>query len=154
MNVRDGQPAPDLRLRTPDGEWRQLTDLTASGPVLLAIYKTTCPTCQLALPFLTRLKDAGLQIFTVSQDSPAASRQFNQDYDVDLPFLLDRADDGYPASNALGVTHVPSLLLIGQDRRVDWSDTGFSKRNLETLAARFGRKMFTGADKVPESKSG
>lgn len=149
-----GQKSPDFTLYTAEGEARTRDELLASGPVLLAVYKASCPTCQLTLPFLTRLEGGSFQIFAVSQDSPSIADCFAREFDAPLPVLFDRAEDNYPASNAWGVTHVPTMFLLQPGGEVAWSSVGFFKRELLDLAARAGKEIFTPGDHVPEAKSG
>jgi peroxiredoxin len=149
-----GPTAPDFTLYTAAGEARSRDEILGSGPALFAVYKASCPTCQLTLPFLNRLEGGSLQIFAVSQDAPAMAERFAREFDAPLPVLFDRADDNYPMSNAFGVTHVPSMYLIEPGGRVSWSSVGFFKRELLELASLAGREIFRKGEKVPESKSG
>ncbi|HEY3439522.1 MAG TPA: TlpA disulfide reductase family protein [Paludibaculum sp.] len=152
--MEEGQTAPDFRLQLAGGGYRTLDDLVADGPVLLAFYKVTCPTCQLALPYLERLQGGAISVFAVCQDDAERAAEFATAFGVNLPNLLDSVDDGYPASNAYGVTNVPSLYLVEPDKRISWEWIGFHKQRFERLAERAGRMIFTPADNVPESKSG
>jgi len=149
-----GQTAPDFRLALAGGGFRTLDELLAEGPVLLAFYKVTCPTCQLTLPYLERLQGGSIRVFAVCQDDADRVREFADAFEVELPNLLDSGEEGYPASNAYGVTHVPSMYLVDSDKRISWEYVGFHKKKLEQLALRAGRVMFTASDNVPESKSG
>jgi peroxiredoxin len=149
-----GGTSPDFTLFTADGEARTRDQLLASGPVLLAVYKASCPTCQLTLPFLTRLEGGPIQVYAVSQDSPAIAERFAGEFDAPLPVLFDRAEDNYPASNAWGVTHVPTMFLIEPGGKVAWSSVGFFRRELQDLAARAGKEIFRAGESVPEAKSG
>ena len=149
-----GQTAPDFRLELAGGGYRTLDELLVEGPVLLAFYKVTCPTCQLTLPYLQRLQGGTIRVFAVCQDDAGRAQEFADAFEVELPNLLDSADEGYPASNAYGVTHVPSIYLVETDKRISWEYVGFHKKQLEQLAERAGRVIFTAADNVPESKSG
>ena len=148
--LESGATAPDVSLVDADGARRTLASLLATGPVLLAFFKVSCPTCQLTLPFLGRLAGGSLQIVPVSQDSPAATRRFG----LTLAALYDREEDGYPASNAFGITNVPSLFLVEQDRRIAWDLLGFHRQQLEVLAGRSGQPIFYAGDMVPELKAG
>lgn len=152
--MEEGQAAPDFRLELAGGGFRTLDELLAEGPVLLAFYKVTCPTCQMALPYLARLQGGAFRVFGVCQDDAERAGEFAEAFEVELPNLLDSVDEGYPASNAYGVTHVPSIYLVERDKRISWEWVGFHKKQFEKLAARAGRVLFTAADHVPESKSG
>lgn len=149
-----GQIAPEVGLLAPDGSTVQLNRLIATGPVVLAFYKVTCPTCQLALPFLDRLAGGAFPIFAISQNDEEMTAEFHREFGVRLPILYDPEERNFPASNAFGLTHVPSIYLIGPDRKVEWASIGFVKRDLEALAARAGRPVFHPEDNVPEMKYG
>src|SRR5882672_7097666 len=112
-----GARAPEFNLPTLDGKGSQsLGAALASGSVLLAFFKVSCPTCQLTLPFIERMykgaKNGVTRMFAVSQDDAADTREFNQEFGITMPTLLDLEQKGYPASNAFGLTNVPSLFLV------------------------------------------
>lgn len=152
--LQTGQLAPDFDLQTLDGTTCRLTDVLTQGPALVAFYKVSCPTCQLTLPFLERINGHGVQVLTVSQNPPKDAREFNRNYGITASTLLDQASHGYPASNDYGISHVPSLFLVGSDGRISWTSVGFSKKDLEDLGRQFGVKMFGPGDRVPDFKGG
>lgn len=153
--LQTGDRAPAVSLRTLDGAAVSLPDLWAAGPVLLAFYKASCPTCQLTLPFLERLRRQGARVFCAAQDDAAIARAFNAEYGLpDMPTLIDPAADGYPASNAFAITHVPSMFLIGADGVIEWDSIGFYRIDLEQLGRRFGAAVFRDGDNVPAMKAG
>jgi len=47
-----GTKAPEFELKTLDGKKFSLRDELANGPVVLAFFKVSCPTCQYTFPFL------------------------------------------------------------------------------------------------------
>jgi peroxiredoxin len=153
-----GEPAPDFQLDDLNGARQTLGALIEKPPVFLAFFKVSCPTCQLTLPFLERLYQAlrsgRPRILAVSQDDAEATREFHREFSITMPTLLDSARQGYPASNAYGLSHVPSMFLIEQDRRISWSLSGFHKKELESLAAKFNVPVFHPGERVPEMKSG
>jgi peroxiredoxin len=154
-----GDRAPDFRLEDlAGGGEKTLGELLEAGPVFLAFFKVSCPTCQYTLPFLERIfrgqRNGGTAMFAVSQDDAEVTREFHQEFGITMPTLLDRASFGYPASNAYGLSHVPTMFLIEPDRTVSWSLTGFARKNLEALGERLGVSLFRPGERVPEMKSG
>ena len=133
-----------------------LAELLNSGPVVLAFFKISCPTCQLAFPFLERLHVAGtgLQFAGVSQDEAASTAKFAKRFGVTFPILLDPAADGYRASNAYGLTHVPAVFVVEPDGAISHSWTGYSKADFEKLALRAGAPVFRPQENVPAWKAG
>src|SRR5579872_818491 len=128
-----GQHAPDFRLSAlSGGDDKTLGELIKNGPVFLAFFKVSCPTCQYTFPFLERIFRAhngnGSQMFAVSQDDAQATREFHHEFGITMPTLLDSAKFGYPASNAYGLSHVPSMFLVGRDGNISWSSIGFVKK--------------------------
>lgn len=150
-----GEQAPSFRLKDLAGAAVSLEEILSKGPALLAFYKVSCPVCQLTFPFLERLA-AGLsiQMIGISQDDLNATQGFNQRFGVTFPTLLDQSKEGYPASNAYGITNVPTLFLVEPDGRIGNVISGFSKRALEALGERVGVNPFRASENVPEWKAG
>ncbi|HLH40606.1 MAG TPA: TlpA disulfide reductase family protein [Bryobacteraceae bacterium] len=151
--IAAGSVAPEFTLDRMGGGRQSLKEILKRGPVLLAFYKISCPVCQLTLPFLDRIAAGSLPVIAISQDDENGTAKFQERFKVALPTLLDRERDHYPASNAFGISHVPSLFLIEKDGRVSLAVDGFSKRDLEALGARAGVAPFRG-ENVPEWKAG
>jgi len=149
-----GAQAPSFELDDLAGGQKSLSQLLERGPVLLAFYKISCPVCQLTLPFLDRIGKGSLQVIAISQDDERATARFQAKYGVSLTTLLDRDEDGYPASNAFGIDHVPSLFLVEPEGCIALAADGFSKRDLESLGARAGIAPFRADEHVPEWKAG
>ena len=84
----------------------------------------------------------------------AHTQGFRERVGLTFPTLLDQSAEGYPASNAYGISSVPSLFLIEQDGQVATAFNGFSKRDLESLGERAGVRTFRPDDNVPEWKAG
>jgi peroxiredoxin len=150
-----GARAPSFRLKGLDGAAASLEEILAKGPALLAFYKISCPVCQLTFPYLERLASgSGIQVIGISQDDASATEGFNQRFGVTFSTLLDPAKDSYPASNAYGITNVPTLFLVEPDGQIASAISGFSKRDLEALGERAGAKPFRAGENVPEWKAG
>ena len=155
QSLESGSRAPSFKLKSIDGVTQSLEEILAKGPVLLAFFKISCPVCQLALPYLERLAASpSLQVVAISQDDAAATSGFRQRFGITFPALLDQSKEGYPASNAYGITTVPSLFLVEKDGGIASSSTGFSKRDLESLGDRAGIQTFRPEENVPEWKAG
>jgi|SRR6478672_12230574 len=156
--LESGARAPDFQLKDLDSRMRSLRDLVAARPALIAFFKTTCPVCQLTLPFLDRIHrgqaEPVMSIYGVSQDDAETTTEFNQEFGVSFPTLLDTADTNYPASNAYRISHVPSVFLVERDGTISWTMEGFDKQALENLGAKAGVQTFTPRDQVPRFKAG
>jgi len=153
--VAAGTKAPPFQLAGLEGSKRTLEDILAGGPALLVFYKISCPVCQLTAPYLERLAaNNALQVIGISQDDAGATRGFMQRFGLTFPMLLDLPSEDYPASNAYGITSVPSLFLLESDGNVARSFSGFSKRDFEEIGHRVGVLPFGPGDHVPEWKAG
>jgi len=135
-----GAKAPGFELKTLDGKKFSLSDELARGPVVLAFFKVSCPTCQYALPFLERLYKAyakkGVTLVGISQNDAKETAAFNQQFGTTFPVLLDDTHS-YPVSNAYGLTNVPSIFWIAQDGEIEVSSVGWVKADFEQI----NRKM-------------
>ncbi|MGA9353808.1 MAG: TlpA disulfide reductase family protein [Terriglobales bacterium] len=133
-----GAKAPDFSLAGLDGGTFMLQEALQRGPVLAAFFKISCPVCQYAFPFFDRLyKTHGgtVSFVAISQDDAGKTRGFLKEYGVTFPTVLDDPN-GYAASNAYGLTNVPSWFLIGQDGTIELSSVGWSKKDMEELHSR------------------
>ena len=95
-----------------------------------------------------------IQVIGISQDDAGSTHGFSERFGVTFPTLLDQRQDGYPASNAYGISSVPSLFLVEPDGRISKSFSGFSKGDLEEVGERAGVAPFGPEDRVPDFKAG
>ena len=152
--LRSGSPLPDLRLAQLENGERSLVELAARGPVLLVFFKVTCPVCQFTLPFLERIHAGALPVCAISQNDAEDTREFNREFRLSLPTLLDDEESGFPVSNAFGISTVPVMFLVERDRTVSQVFEGWRKKDMEWLGARAGIQLFRPGDYVPEWKAG
>lgn len=142
-NIEAGNTAPHFSLKALDGKRYSLDSLLARGPLVLAFFKISCPVCQFTFPFLQRIAEpfAGknASVIGVSQDNARDTKEFNQEYGITFPTLLD--DAGYPASNAYGLTNVPTIFLIAPDGTVTVSCMGFDKAALEKIVSELSQQQ-------------
>jgi len=131
-----GKQAPQFELPGMDGSKFSLQDALAQGPVLAVFFKNSCPICQYALPYFERIyKIYGkgkLSIAGVSQNDRKDTAEFMKKYGVTFPILLDDTKT-YPASNAYGLTNVPSAFWISQDGDIEISSVGWSRQEFEEI---------------------
>jgi len=164
-NIVAGNTAPGFSLKGLDGKEFSLDKLLARGPVVAAFFKISCPVCQFTFPFLERIyKRYGGDAVTflgISQDDDKATKDFAKEFGVTFPMLLDEKQKGYAASNAYGLTSVPTIFLIETDGTVKISCMGFDKKDLESIASELAerRKMTPAAlfrpdESVPAHKPG
>lgn len=162
-NIDAGKHAPHFSLKALDGKEYSLDSLLARGPAVLAFFKISCPVCQFTFPFLQRISGhfagKGVSVVGISQDDARSTKEFNQEYGVTFITLLD--GPGYPASNAYGLTNVPTIFLVGPDGTVKVSCTGFDKAALENISrelAKHGKvaaaPLFRPDEVVPAYKPG
>ena len=133
--IEAGHSAPSFSLVTPDGQLISLASALHKGPVVLAFFKITCPVCQFTFPFLERLHQffgENASVLAVSQDDARDTRDFLTEYNLSVPALLDK--DGYPVSNAYGLTNVPTVFLIDSSGKVLVSSIGFVRADLEKIS--------------------
>lgn len=134
--LAEGTAAPDFKL----GSF-SVSSALGRGPVLLAFFKISCPTCQLTFPFLRRLAEqqagpGAPRLVTISQDDEKSTAQFQERFGPAEPALLD-LKPGYTVSNLYQIRNVPTLYLIETDGRISMAVAGFSKAHLEKLGVRF-----------------
>jgi len=143
-----GTKAPGFDSKTIDGKRFSLNDELARGPVVLAFFKVSCPTCQYAFPFLERLHKAygqkGVALVGVSQNDPKDTAAFLKEFGVTFPVLLDDTRS-YPASNAYGLTNVPTLFWVAPDGEIEISSVGWVKADFDQI----NRKMAEAGKAAP-----
>ena len=101
---QSGQRLPDVEFTTEDGAKLAAGDLAGGKTVLYFYPKDDTPGCtKEACAFRDRMDDyrnAGIQVYGVSLDSPESHRRFREKYRLNFPLLT---DEGGRASEALGV---------------------------------------------------
>lgn len=164
-NIVAGNVAPSFSLKSLDGKEFSLPALLERGPVVAAFFKISCPVCQFTFPVLERLHKRygsdGATFLGISQDDARATKDFAKEFGVTFPMLLDEQAKGYLASNAYGLTNVPSIFLIDPDDKVKISCMGFDKKDLESIAAVLSERkkiapavLFRVDESVPANKPG
>jgi peroxiredoxin len=160
-----GVPAPKFKLPDMKGGQFSLEDALKHGPVLLAFFKISCPTCQFTFPYLERLfrslkGKAVPAIVGISQNNQEDTKSFLRQFGVTFPILLDNSKE-YPVSSAYGITNVPTLFYVDHDGTIEVSSVGWSRKDLEQIAQRIEQSskvaniaFFQTGEEIPESKAG
>ena len=143
MTIEVGARAPDFSLKGTDGKSYTLASALARGPVLLVFFKTSCWTCDLAFPYINRLKesypDNGWSLWAVAQDTPQDAGRYAADYGMTYPVLSDA--DGYTVSKAYDPPATPTLFLIDRAGRIAQQSAGFHKAELNSLSAGLAERL-------------
>ena len=159
-----GVMAPDFELHTLGGEVFRLSEAVLGGPVVVAFYKVSCPTCQFTLPYLQRIySEIGIsskvKIRGISQDDALDTTGFSERFGISFDSLID--PHPYLTSSAYGIEYVPALFVVDSDMRIKLSDYGFSKAALSEVArivaegTRMGvPELFSANDGVPATRPG
>ena len=162
-HIVPGNVAPGFSLKSLDGKEFSLNAALQHSPVVLSFFKVSCPVCKFTFPFLERLFKTyggdGVTFLGVSQDNVAASRDFAHEFGISFPVLIDAP--GYPASNAYGLTTVPTFFLINQDATVQVASVGFGKAEIESIANTLADRrnitrapVFRSDESIPAHKPG
>ncbi|HYX52332.1 MAG TPA: TlpA disulfide reductase family protein [Candidatus Limnocylindrales bacterium] len=159
-----GVQAPEISLKSMDGQPFSLKEALKKGPVIAAFYKVSCPVCQMALPYVDRLfqaydKSGKLTIVGVSQDGVADTKAFNREFGVSFPVLLD--EKGYPVSSAYQLTNVPTTFLISTGGEIETAIVSWSRAEMEELNQKLAAisglapaQLFRSSDRVPDFRPG
>ena len=163
--LNPGTIAPEMSLVALNGAGKiSLSQVRQRGPVVAAFFKVSCPVCQFAFPYLQRIYkaygDDKVSFIGVSQDSAEASRDFAHEYKITFPIALDGSKK-YAASNAYGLTTVPSIFLISSAGKIEMSSVGWDKKEISELNQRVASAsgvplvpIFKPGEQVPDFKAG
>jgi len=154
-----GKTFPSITLR--DEKGREAAP--PSGQTLYGFFKTTCPTCELAWPFLDRIRrraeGGSLSVLAVSQDDPEISSEFSEELQTAIPTLFD--PEPWRASEAVGLDSVPTLFLVGPEGLIRDTVVGFQRDKMEELAGLASRlagrpatALFGPGENVPALRPG
>lgn len=130
MPLEVGAQAPAFTLPGDTG------DISPTGkPSVLFFFKSTCPTCALALPYVDALdrafSDESVGVWGVSQERRTIADEFSNRCGVNVPLLDDSALE---ASRALDVQNVPTMYLLDSAGAVQDVVIGLDKAGLNRVA--------------------
>jgi peroxiredoxin len=146
-----GSTAPDFTLPTMDGGRFSLRESLAAGPVVAAFFKISCPVCQFAFPFLERIYQASgkknVTFVGVSQNDKKDTATFLKKFGVTFPVALDDTH-AFPASNAYGLTNVPTIFWIAPEGKIEIASVGWVRKEIEEINQRAAQAIGAGLKPV------
>lgn len=137
MDLEPGALAPHFTLLGLDGREYSLPGDRGDTPLLLAFFRVKCATCDVAYPYINRLRDAypeGWQLWSVCQDGPERAAEYAGRFALNHPVLLDGA--ALDVSRIYDPPSTPALYLIGCDGRIEFTSEGFAKDDLNEISRR------------------
>lgn len=164
-HIERGNSVPEFSVKGLDGNYYSLASLLEKGPVVAAFFKISCPVCQFTFPFLERVYQrygkSGATFLGISQDDAKATKKFAAEYGVTFPLAMDESGRGYLASNAYGLTSVPTVFLIEPDKKIEVVCVGFDRKGLEAISASLAERgklapaaLFRPDEHIPDHKPG
>lgn len=159
-----GVQAPQFELPAVNGPGFSLQTALKKGPVLAIFFKISCPVCQYAFPYFERIFKAygngKVSIVGVSQNDKPETIEFLKRFGVTFPVLLDDTKS-YSASNAYGLTTVPSAFWIVEDGEIEISSVGWVRQDIEEIARKAAsagtqapKPIFQPGEQVPDFRAG
>ncbi len=153
--LQAGARVNDFTLPLLDGGASSLREITVKGAAVLAFFKVTCPVCQFTFPYLERIHKAGrLPVYGISQNCAEDTRDFNREFGITFPTLLDSEESGFAVSNTFGISSVPTLFLVEPDGTIAQVSEGWHKGDIAQLGARAGVHPFRDGERLPDAKAG
>ncbi|MFT3915299.1 MAG: hypothetical protein QM704_14620 [Anaeromyxobacteraceae bacterium] len=115
----------------------ELAALAAGGPLVLAFTKRDCGACVALAPALPRLAAIpGLAVAVVSQDPRPDAAAFAAAHGWAAPLRVLVDPEPWPASDAWATLATPTVVLVERGGRVAEVLEGWSRRDVNALAAR------------------
>ena len=125
-----GEPAPDFKLRGPDGEYVTLSEYRGRNAVVLAFYPLAFSrVCSNQLPAierdLMRIRSLGAEVLGISVDSHHANREFGKRLGLSFPLLSDfhkHTSAAYGVLEPQAGVSGRALFVIDRDGKVAYRD--------------------------------
>jgi peroxiredoxin len=162
--LEPGKTAPEIALPSLDGSPFSLEAARKRGPVIVAFFKVSCPTCQYSFPYIERIHKAyageKVTVIGVSQNERADTAAFAQKFGITFPLCLDDTHS-YPVSNQYGLTNVPTIFLISPSGKIEVTCVGWLRVDIEDISKRLASaagvapaKIFPRGEDVTEYMAG
>lgn len=165
MALPNGAKAQEFALTSTTGQPVILSELIKRGPVVVAFFKVSCPTCQYAFPYFERLaqvhKSEAVSFVGISQNDLSDTAAFMKKYGVSFPVVIDDSRN-YVVSNAYKLTNVPTAYLVDRDGKIQVSSVGWARKDIEEINQKLSmmhpaqkpHPIFKPGEEVAEYKAG
>lgn len=125
--VKAGTPAPDFKMKTPEGKTIQLSKVAKGKTVVLDFWASWCPDCRKDAPEVVRLYEAykkfGVEFIGISMDTDVeAWKKAIEKFGITYPQVSElKKFKETDIAKAYGVKWIPSMVVIGPDGQVKLS---------------------------------
>jgi hypothetical protein len=149
-------PFPRVSLPGIDAPARPIAEVWSSGPALLLIGHSDCPTTRETLPFLDRMHRRRTRgtATAILQDEVEAARDLVRELELELPIRLE--PDPYALAAAVDLVTVPTIFAVSTEGEIVRVSEGLSRTDLESFASHLGAEgsLFGPEDTVPALRPG
>ena len=155
MIIEVGALASPFALLGLDGHEYSLPGDLRGSPGVLVFFKSTCGTCDIAFPYLNRVRDMypdGWSLWAIAQDPPNRAGEYARRFQITYPVLIDAPE--YAVSKLYDPPATPTVFLVGPDGRIEYSTHGFAKDDLNELARRVAMHIGARAQTVAAAGDG
>jgi cytochrome c biogenesis protein CcmG/thiol:disulfide interchange protein DsbE len=128
---------PVFRLRDLDNQWKEYEDLKGNQMTVIDFWAIWCQPCIRSIPLLNEISEEfaqrGVSFIGVSIDGPrnqSKIKPFVQSIGVTYPILRDTNSE---LMMELGVTAVPTLMLLDDEGELIYFHEGFRPGDEETI---------------------
>lgn len=143
-------PPLDLKFQDANGGEHSIRAALESGPVVLALYKSSCAASKVMLPMLQRVQNAhaddGLTTFGVAQDSANITRSFARRYGIEFPILIEGPE--FPLSAGFGIRATPTIYVLRQDESTAYTTMGFLRDQIEEIESSVAGELGVPAQRI------
>ena len=125
--VKPGTPAPDFKMKIPDGKTIQLSKYAKGKTVVLDFWASWCPDCRKDAPEVVRMYEAyrqyGVEFIGISMDTDVeAWKKAIDKFGIKYPQVSElKKFKETDIAKAYGVNWIPSMVVIGEDGKVKLS---------------------------------
>lgn len=154
--LETGALAPHFTLLGTDGREYSLPGHLDGKPAVLVFFKDKCDTCDIAFPYINRLREAYPNgdwiIWAVAQEPADKARAYAERFGIEFPVLIDAPE--YDVSTMYDPESTPTLFLVDARGRTVFETYGFVKDDLNELSRRLAEAIGAEAKVIAEEGDG